>query len=315
VGNPVWSTRQDSKDRALNQINQRDCLANATITFDVTATTATSAQLEVWAGTACTEKINRDESTNCVKAGEAQLRTNPITVRVQDLLQQPGQGSSGVNQGTDATCTPQSSATGESKRTLFFLAINSSDGQATGSSGKWEFEFDVIAPTAPTNVTAEAGEQSLTLSFTAPDIGDLSKYRLYCSNLATEAGAGAAGDAGNAACSSATLKAGEAPAEGAFECGNPTSIGRSSVDTDADLLNGTTYAVAMASEDKFGNISTVSNVACGTPANVTGFYEAYRAAGGDAGGGFCSFGVPKFGRSSLAVAALFLGVVLARRRR
>jgi len=33
----------------------------------------------------------------------------------------------------------------------------------------------------------------------------------------------------------------------------------------------------------------LSGLACGTPRDVTGFYEAYTEAGGQAGGGYCTF--------------------------
>jgi hypothetical protein len=91
--------------------------------------------------------------------------------------------------------------------------------------------------------------------------------------------------------------------------------GAGSGKTDDELQNNMLYAVGVASTDAFGNVGVLSNVACGTPQDVTGFYEAYRAAGGQAGGGFCSFARPR--RADMAFAGLLLlgAVVLWRRRR
>lgn len=49
------------------------------------------------------------------------------------------------------------------------------------------------------------------------------------------------------------------------------------------LQNGTTYWVAVAGYDKYGNIGKTSNVACGIPDEVTDFFETYRSAGGQGG--------------------------------
>ena len=83
------------------------------------------------------------------------------------------------------------------------------------------------------------------------------------------------------------------------------------------LANGTTYQLAVAGTDLFGNPGKISSVVCGTPHDVTTFYEAYRDAGGKAGGGFCAFS-PRRSLSSLAWlggAALLLALRQRRRRR
>jgi hypothetical protein len=79
------------------------------------------------------------------------------------------------------------------------------------------------------------------------------------------------------------------------------------------LLNGTTYAVAVAAVDTAGNSGPLSAVACGTPQEVDDFFELYRRAGGKGGGGFCSISrVHDFSLLGLlALAGLLLG---ARRR-
>jgi hypothetical protein len=81
------------------------------------------------------------------------------------------------------------------------------------------------------------------------------------------------------------------------------------------LENGSTYVVAIAAEDTAYNVGVLSELACGTPQDVTGFYEAYRDAGGEAGGGFCSFAPARHGALAAAVASLVAACALLRRRR
>jgi hypothetical protein len=62
------------------------------------------------------------------------------------------------------------------------------------------------------------------------------------------------------------------------------------------LVNGSEYAVAVAAVDQLGNPGELSNVACGVPEPVTGFYEEYKGDGGEGGGGFC--GLSALGQTS-----------------
>jgi hypothetical protein len=54
------------------------------------------------------------------------------------------------------------------------------------------------------------------------------------------------------------------------------------------LLNGVQYNIAIASVDALGNVGPLSNLTCGTPMPVNDFWDDYKAAGGQAGGGFCA---------------------------
>ena len=73
--------------------------------------------------------------------------------------------------------------------------------------------------------------------------------------------------------------------------------------------------VGVASTDAFGNVGALSSVACGMPQEVTGFYEAYRAAGGKAGGGFCGFAPARRGAAPILLGLVLGAVALLRRRR
>ncbi len=133
----------------------------------------------------------------------------------------------------------------------------------------------------------------------------------------TGGAAGAAGSTstGNPDCPSTALIAGERP-DSAYECGSAT--GRLASDVTAkDLVNGTSYAVAVAATDTVGNSGVLSEVVCGSPQPVDDFYELYRRAGGKGGGGFCSI---THGQQSGLLVLLFaplfaLGLRRWRRRR
>ncbi|MCL2448825.1 MAG: hypothetical protein FWD17_07760 [Polyangiaceae bacterium] len=62
------------------------------------------------------------------------------------------------------------------------------------------------------------------------------------------------------------------------------------------LLNGVNYNISVAAVDNFGNIGPLSPQVCQVPQPVTDFFDAYRGAGGLAGGGFCS--IEAVGRSA-----------------
>ncbi len=306
-GNPVWSAQRSNSALLLNQINRADCLApDVTITFDVSIVDGDPNHLfEVWAGTGCSDKAARDENRDCLRVAHGDPKTGTISVRVKDILQPADEGL-GEETGTDATCSPTMGGSGTVTRSLFFLVLDPGSLATQGTSGQWDFTYDLVPPAPPTSVTAGPGENSLTLKFTASEADDLDRYRLYCSQEES---------ATAEACSSTVLVAGESAPAGLKDCGSTSATAKTSGQTNDTLSNGLNYAVAVAAEDKLGNVGALSNIACAQPQEVTGYFEAYRAAGGQAGGGFCSFAPARRGALPLSV-ALALGLVaLARRRR
>jgi hypothetical protein len=129
-------------------------------------------------------------------------------------------------------------------------------------------------------------------------------------------GAGAGGSAGAAApgsCTSNILFPGEPVPAGITHKGEANA---SSVKAEASgLMNGVPYAVAVAGVDDFFNSGALSQLDCETPELVTGFYEAYRWAGGEGGGGFCAIAGARSRLSAAAIALVALGLVLRRVRR
>ncbi|HVY32392.1 MAG TPA: hypothetical protein VHB79_37905 [Polyangiaceae bacterium] len=132
----------------------------------------------------------------------------------------------------------------------------------------------------------------------------------------------AGGDSGTAVSDDSTCRAegdqlvpGEDPPQGLVECGSVTATGATKGHTNDSLENNVRYAVAIAAEDDANNIGKLSKLACGVPAEVTGFFEAYTAAGGQAGGGFCSFAPARRGSAAMALLMLLGTCALVARRR
>lgn len=298
-----WENRPSTPDYTSlnNKINRTDCLADdASISFSVSFTNATSnMRLEVWSGQMCDVQMNREENTNCVMVFTGEAENETVSVSVQDLLQKGADGQ-GVGTGTQETCDDAGGGEAGTERTLYFLAIDPSAEAMPAGQGLWPFTFDTSQPNPPTNVMAGPGEESIVITFDASEDDDLAKYRVYCAD-----------DEGG--CSSSTLKAGEDVPATTSACGSTNSTLADEIIAQ-DLMNGVSYAVGVTSEDDFGNRSKLSPLSCAVPQEVTGFYEAYRAAGGQGGGGFCSFAPP--GRGSVALFGLALvGAALLRRRR
>ena len=126
-----------------------------------------------------------------------------------------------------------------------------------------------------------------------------------------------------AGCGGALLPAGmtggqlpSAELEEKYRCGDSVGPGAGSVQI-LGLLNNHLYAVAVAGLDTYSNPGTLSNIVCEKPRETVDFYDAFRDAGGTAGGGYCSYS-PVGGLSglgALGLSALGLAVRLVRRRR
>lgn len=117
-----------------------------------------------------------------------------------------------------------------------------------------------------------------------------------------------------AACGSGALVPGERPDE-RYRCGSVEGATASRANAKR-LNNGVEYAVGVAAVDNVGNVGRLSDVACGTPHSLDDFFEVYRRAGGNGGGGYCA--ASRQGRpGTLALAmmgALVLAGVLRQRR-
>jgi hypothetical protein len=81
------------------------------------------------------------------------------------------------------------------------------------------------------------------------------------------------------------------------------------------LANGTTYAVSVAGTDAYGNVGALSAPICEFPEQTNDFFENYRRAGGQAGGGFCSTTGPGMASGTFATFGIVIAAVLSSLRR
>lgn len=223
---------------------------------------------------------------------------------------------------------------------LHVMAFSGSDVVGYSSSGEskpaeidYVTLYDIGGPPAPTGLTLGAGESLLTAKFTAPSTTpkDFLKYRAFCFRGAAAPTSDAGADGGNAdAASDAGADAGKKAVSkcpdghpfhpGAF----PTSdldayaCGESSTVAGEIVLDGVQnevpYAVAIAAVDKQGNTGILSEVACETPRATNSFWDNYNAAGGQAGGGYCSLGHASAGAGMIALSFFAVAAFVLRRR-
>lgn len=130
---------------------------------------------------------------------------------------------------------------------------------------------------------------------------------------ATGTGSTASGTV-NSECDYGFLVPGQIPDE-TYRCGGDSSDELSTKGVATGLTNGTSYQVAVAGVDQFGNVGPLSSVECGTPAEVDTFFERYRAAGGTAGGGFCALAMTRTPGPLLLLSGAALLFAARRRRR
>jgi hypothetical protein len=293
IGPPDWSA---DRGRALDLINREDCLGEATIDFDTDFTDTVPGNFELWAGAGCNDATKRaGDATGCVKVADGSNPGEKVTIRPRDLVKKAGDNDAATVEDCDAD-----HGEGILTRTLFFLVIDGNGEASVQGQPAWEYSFDTVAPEPPTITSATSGESSLNLEFEAPTGEKLDDYRFYCAPADSD-------------CEAAALPSGMPPDETTF-CGDRDATGTDSAATDNKLQNNVLYAVAISSKDAAGNVGNLSDLACATPQEVTGFFEAYRAAGGQAGGGFCSYAPAHRGAAPMG-AALLLGILALWRRR
>jgi len=391
---PIWKNRVSG--RLINQLNRRDCLDDAKATFSLAIRGAPNAAFEIWAGNGCDQYTNRSAtsaSKTCTRVSQDTLTPldQSVVVSFRDMVKPYSNDAAA----TDATCDEPQTA-GLLTRTLYFIVFDP-NANSTLATATWKFAYDIEAPPPPTGVSAEGGDNTLILNFTAPPSQtNLLRYHFYCaapssapvktgsaetggsggtdtggtagtsgtdtggtagtsgtdmggapgtsgtdtggtdtggstasggssgtsSSEEKDGAAGSDGSDGGASssndgsmCRSDVLIPGQPPPDGAMECGTVQAQGATGGETSPILDNNFPWAVAVAAEDSVNNIGNLSNLDCATPKDIRGFYEAYRRAGGEAGGGYCSFSPTK--RGSLAFALLMAAgaVALVRRRR
>ncbi len=276
--------------------------------------------LQVWVGRGadCTDLVERQNVCWNVLNEIARVNNTTYTISPRDII-------AAGSEATDATCDIEV----EWATTLFVMLF---DGDSLLGSTKWEqTQVDTRAPAPPTNVSAEAGDDAIYLSYDVQleneDV-DSAGFQFYCTpGMVVEGAAaglgGAGGESGGPACVGDGLTPGALPSE-EFLCSwiagpavrnAPTGLGD---DLAVSVTNGTSYAVGVAATDYLGNVGRLSALSCATPEPVITFFEHYRGSGGRGGGGYCSMSLGPL-PAGAAIAALLSGLVPAlafvRRRR
>lgn len=330
-------------------LSRQDCIENATFRFalKVTGLTSTNGRsLQMWVsdpGVDCKDDNVRAQNTQCglvaVQENPNDLRQFTIEAEAQDIVRAfLDKDSSPVANGDSTVCDERV----ESDVVFQFFIVQGTSVRSNVAT--WEdTQIDLVGPDAPINVTAGIGEEKLIIEWDVADGEEDStteSFAFYCdvsgppptggggaaaaggasAGLAGAAGnagtpstgSGTGGDDGTATCPPGRLQPGEPPTDLSLKCGSVRGVATRSGKA-KPLENFTRYAVAVAAVDQVGNSGPLSNVACETPEPVISFYEAYRNAGGEGGGGYCALGaVPAPGALG---AFLLAGVTFVARRR
>ncbi len=144
--------------------------------------------------------------------------------------------------------------------TLYFF-VQYGDDTTTKKVQTVKFSYDFEAPLTPTELAVEGGEGNMKVSWTDDVNSDEVTYRLYWSDASFDE-------------------------NGLEEVKTKGDISTTSYQI-GSLEIGTTYYVGVVAVDKFDNESVLSQLATGSPVNVSDFWESYKQSGGQEEGGFC----------------------------
>ncbi|MCA9562548.1 MAG: hypothetical protein KC561_03620 [Myxococcales bacterium] len=284
-------------------VNLEECLQLAqndtfefTWVFDSDPTSDQSYTLKVKRGSgSCNEDslTSEDGESNCSLFRTAQNLGNATSNST--LVVEFSQGEL-FNVSDEASCSQLDGQT--VTLTIVFTAFddNSSTDDSSDSidSDRITFAFETDRPSAPTNLSAVAGESSIQMGWDAETFDVDADFFVYVS--------------------SSVLVEGDTPPTGSLIASSQITGDRDSATiTDDDLQANQTYYVAMTYRDTDLNESNLSEVVEVTTQSVTDFYEYYREVGGPDQGGFCSSAPASQG--ALWLLALIGALVLPRSRR
>ena len=224
--------------------------------------------------------------------------------------------------GTDAsTCDDPTGLPVISQLQVYFMLVDGG-GIAQGTIATYTVKYKLHAPNPPDNLSADIGDGLLPLHFSYAGNQStdttINGYQFFCDPPPGEAALADAGivpsDAGLAAttCTPSKALVPSTRPDTKYSCGSASVSATAGNAT--GLVNGVAYNVAVAATDTYQNVGTISALACNTPQPVTGFYKAYRAAGGQGGGGFCSFSMQRETMPLLSLIGLASCLLLRRRR-
>lgn len=310
-----------SNDYEPYWISYDDCIKNDAFTFSVKVRNNTANNnLEVWAGADCTDQENRRADANTCWQVFRQQNTavsQDAVIRVQTIAQK-NYGKAAGDPALVGDANSCAVPTQQEALTLWFMLVGPNDdliGQAVQTWTSTTLAVNLPAP--PSSLSASGADEALALKWTPSADANRTGYRYFCQEAGTNTGTGAL-DGGVAPPCATDLVEGQRPPASVRECGGSNSRSASSGSISEEFVsNGVEYAVAVATTDAVLNIGVVTNVACATPVVTEDFFDLYRDAGGQAGGGVCSISPGSAGTPASALVVLLgpLALVLARRRR
>jgi len=294
-------TRRDGREPQgikPSVINLADCDADDKVGFKINPISTANLTLEVWAGTTaeCGNKAH-----NSTLDGSQCWQLLVFTPPPSSAFDIPVRKILPHGEGADTICaTTAADGTGSGNVSVYFVPV--AGNTQSGTTATYAMTFDLKGPPAPTGFTLGIGDTRLIPTWTATNSTDISSYRLYCQPSDT--------------CTSDFLLPGQIPStDEPDDVKTGTSSPISTQGEVEGLENGQQYICAMAGYDPLYNLGVLSETDCETPKPVDGYYKTYRAAGGTAGGGYCSFG--RLPNNPGLVPVLFgaLGLLVARRCR
>lgn len=227
-------------------INYADCASNVLLHFQLAVTNIpTNATLQVWAGTDdCSKLESRTGETTrtCWPVSTVLPSQQNVSVDVwsqhvvgyvsKTAAEKPKTFADLPTASTPSLCTL--SAQGATAVKLWFMFTDGSN-NVMGTPLQWSTSVDVVGPSAPTALTASAGDGAVNLSWTVSDaVSDVSEYVVYClpQSTTTDAGtsADAAADAATAADASATTEDAGSVDAGSEDAGAVSDAGTAGAD-------------------------------------------------------------------------------------
>jgi MYXO-CTERM domain-containing protein len=195
------------------------------------------------------------------------------------------------------------------------MANATSDTEVITAYGLETFTVDTLPPATPTNVSGGSGETQISVDWDSSG-GDIQNYYVYWDTAI----GGGDNDAGSGECATANLYAGAELDPGETPPGvgkEKTASNATSHDLDGASIDGDMAGVAVQAVDLAGNVSELSETACIDVVPTNGFWDLYKANGGDAKEGCaCSLpGRPETSRTPWLGGLLLLALVALRARR
>lgn len=287
-----------------NSINLTDCQNDEPITFPLSLSNFADHQIEFWVSNTanCADRSVRLEQQDPARCTEIRTAVTPEEDTPQYTFTAPEILAGELG---DGACEDFDGSASKTPLRFHFLLIDDPD-EDTSPSAVWESDFDLLGPSPPTDLRGGGGEERVIVEFTPSSATGVNGYKAFC-------GPALGADEDN--CEAEGLTPGEIP-DPELECSDIVTGGTSNEAVADDLANGTRYAVGVAAVDDLGNVGPLSaNVVCATPQPSDGFYELYRASGGQGGGGLCAFRAPAKSAVSAWLMLLAVSVLVCRKRR